>query len=187
MKQEEKEMNPVQKSLLPFDPIVLIRDAASKWLLVVVVALICGMAAYVYTDSGYVPYYSSSTTLVLTTRDSASTVYDNLDSTTTLATVFTEVLNSSVMRNNILRELGMDSFDGSIRASAIAETNLLTVQVAAGDPRTAFRVMEVLLEQHDMVDLGGRSSRSTRGFVGVSLPRIPPLRGLTYRSSGRGR
>ena len=129
MKPEEIEPNPYQKSLLPFDPIVLVRDACKRWVLVLVVALIAGMAAYVYTDSGYVPQYRTSATLVLTTRDSASTVYDNLDSTSTLATVFTEVLNSSVMRSNILRELKMDSFIGSIQAVAIESTNLMTVQV----------------------------------------------------------
>lgn len=140
--EQEKELNPYQKSLMPFDPIVLVRDAARKWLLIVVVALITGMAAFVYTDSGYVPYYSTSSTLVLTTRDSASTVYDNLDSTSTLATVFTEVLNSSVMRKNIFRELGMEEFPVSIYASAIESTNLLTVQVTAKDPSLAFQVMQ---------------------------------------------
>lgn len=151
MKSEEKELNPYQRSLLPFDPIVLIRDVAGKWFLVAVVALIVGLAAYVYTDSGYVPRYATSATLVLTNRDSSSTVYDNLDSTSTLATVFSEVLNSSVMRSNILNELGMDTFDGSIQAAAIQETNLLTLRVTAGDPRTAFEVIRVLLEQHDLV------------------------------------
>lgn len=149
--EQEKELNPFQKSLLPFDPIVLFRDALRKWFLILVVALIAGMAAFVYTDSGYVPYYSTSATLVLTTRDSASTVYDNLDSTSTLATVFSEVLNSSVMRKNIFRELEMEAFPVSIYASAIESTNLLTVQVTAEDPRLAFQVMQVLLEQHDMV------------------------------------
>lgn len=151
MKPEENEMNPYQKSLLPFDPIVLIRDACKKWALVLVVAMIAGMIAYVYTDTGYRPTYVSNATLVLTTRDSSSTVYSNLDSTSSLATVFTEVLNSSVMRNNILRKLKMDSFNGSIRATAIESTNLMTVQVSARDPRTAFMVLKVLLEEHDMV------------------------------------
>lgn len=49
MKPEEHELNPYQKSLLPFDPIVLVRDACKKWVLVLVVALIAGMIAYVYT------------------------------------------------------------------------------------------------------------------------------------------
>lgn len=151
MKPEEKELNPYQKSLLPFDPVVLVLDACRKWVLVLVVALVAGMASYVYTDSGYVPWYETNCTLVLTTRDSASSVYDNLNSTTTLANVFSEVLNSSVMRSNILDELQMDSFNGSIWASAIEETNLLTVSVRGRDPRTIFRVMQVLLEKHGMV------------------------------------
>lgn len=149
--EQDKELQPFQRSLLPFDPIILIRDAVKKWALILVVAVICGMGAYIYTDSGYVPYYDTSATLVLTTRDSSSTVYNNLDSTSSLATVFTEILNSSVMRNNILDELGMDSFNGSIYASAIESTNLLTVSVRARDPRTAFQVIKVLLEKHEIV------------------------------------
>ena len=151
MKPEEKEMNPYHKSLLPFDPVVLILEACRKWVLILVVALIVGMGAYVYTDSGYVPWYTSTCTLVLTTRDSATSVYDNLNSTSTLAGVFSEVLNSSVMRNKILEELQMDSFDGSIYTVAIEETNLLTLRVKGRDPRTTFRVMQVLLEKHGVL------------------------------------
>ena len=151
MKPDEKELNPYQKSLLPFDPIVLVRDALGMWLLAVVAALVVGIGAYIYTDSGYVPQYAAGATLVLTNRDSGSTVYDNLGSASSMATVFSEVLNSSVMRNNILKELDMDAFDGTIQASEISSTNLLTLRVTAGDPRTAFRVIKVLLEQHDMV------------------------------------
>ena len=150
MEQKQK-VQAYQHTMMPFDPLVLLRDAAKKWVFILVVAIICGMFAYVYTDTGYVPWYSTQATLVLTTRDSASTVYNNLDSTTTLATIFTEILNSSVMRNSILNELGMDSFNGSIYASAISETNLLTVQVVARDPRTAFQVMRVLLEKHEII------------------------------------
>lgn len=151
MKPEEKEMNPYQKSLIPFDPIVLVMDACKKWVLVLVISMIVGMGAYIYTDSGYVPWYQTTATLVLTTRDSVSSVYDNLNSTSTLAGVFSEVLNSSVMLNNILDELQMDSFDGKIWAGAIDETNLLTISVRGRDPRTTFRVMQVLLEKHGMV------------------------------------
>ena len=149
--EQNQQIQAYQKTLFPFDPVVLLRDALKKWALILVVALICGMCAYVYTDTGYVPRYRTQATLVLTTRDSASTVYSNLDSTTNLASVFTEILNSSVMRNKVLDELGMDSLTGSISASAIEATNLLTVQVTALDPRTAFQVIDVLLEKHEVV------------------------------------
>ena len=151
MKPEEKELNPYQKSLFPFDPVVLQLDAGRKWVLVLVASLIAAMAAYVYADSMYIPQYSTQSTLVLTTRDSSTSVYDNLNSTSNLATVFAEVLNSSVMRNNVLDKLGMDSFNGSIHAGYIEETNLMTIEVRGRDPRTTFQVMNVLLEKHDMV------------------------------------
>ncbi len=147
----EKEVQAERRSLLPFDPIVLIQDALKKWLLILVVSVVCGMVAYVYTDSMYIPVYRTSTTMVLTTRSSSSSVYDNLNSTSNLATVFTEVLNSSVMRNRILDELGMDSYDGSIYATAIESTNLLTLNVSAADPRTAFLVTQALVNNHDIV------------------------------------
>ena len=149
--ENNQQIQAYEKTLFPFDPLVLVRDGLRKWALILVVALICGMGAYVYTDTVYIPRYKTEATLVLTTRDSASTVYSNLDSTATLATVFTEILNSSVMRNNILDELGMDSFSGTIHSTAIESTNLLTVQVTALDPRTAFQVIDVLLKKHEMV------------------------------------
>ena len=55
------------KTFLSFDPIVLVRDSLRKWALILVAALICGMVAYVYTDTGYVPQYSTQATLVLST------------------------------------------------------------------------------------------------------------------------
>ena len=149
--EQNQQIQAYQKTMLPFDPVVLVRDAVRKWALILVVALICGMASYVYTDSGYIPRYRTEATLVLTTRGSSSTVYNNLDSTSNLATVFTEILNSSVMRNHVLDELGMDSFTGSISAAAIESTNLLTVQVTGLDPRTVFQVMDVLLKKHETV------------------------------------
>lgn len=181
MKPEEKELNPYQKSLLPFDPVVLILDACKKWVLVLVIALVAGIVAYVYTDSGYVPWYQTNCTLVLTTRDSASSVYDNLNSTTTLANVFTEVLNSSVMRNNILDELQMDSFNGSIWAGAIEETNLLTITVRGRDPRTTFRVMQVLLEKHDMV------TYEVMGDIVLEVlePPVVPVNPSNWTNAGR--
>ena len=151
MAQEKQEIKPYETELLPYDPILLVLGAAKQWLLIAVVSVICGMAAYVFSSSLYVPVYQTQTTMVLTNRDSASSVYTNLDSTTRLAGVFTEVLNSSVMRNRILDELEMESFDGSIHASAIEETNLLTLQVRAYDPRTAFLVTKALVENHEIV------------------------------------
>ena len=43
----------------------------------------------------------TDTVFVVTARDSSTTVYSNLSSTSNLAQVFTELLNSSIMRKNM--------------------------------------------------------------------------------------
>ena len=147
----EKTNNYAEAGLLPFDPIVLIQDVAKRWLAVVLAALVLGVGAYIKTDLEYTPEYQTTTTFVVTNRGSSSSVYNNLSSTSSLASVFTELLNSSILRKAILEDLGIQSFDGTINASAVPETNLLTMTVTASDPRTAFLVSQAIIDNHEKV------------------------------------
>lgn len=148
---EENERQTDQIRLLSFDWIVLIRDICKRWYLVVAVALIAGMAAYLISDVRYVPNYTTTTTFVVSKRDSSATVYQNLNATTNLAAVFSEVLNSSILRTTVLDQVGRDSFNGTIQAGAIPETNLLTLHVTDSNPRTAFLVTKAIIENHQVV------------------------------------
>ena len=110
---ENKETQAGQASQLSLDLVTIVRDILKRWYLIVTAALIAGMAAYVLSGILYVPTYQTTTTFVVSARGSSTTVYQNLSATTNLATVFSEVLNSSILRSTILEELGMDSFDGT--------------------------------------------------------------------------
>lgn len=145
------ELNTAETSLLPFDPIVLIQDVAKRWLVILLAALMIGVGSYIKTDVEYTPVYKTSMTFVVTSRGSFSSVYNNLSSTTNLASVFTDLLNSSILRKAILEELGAESFGGTIKASAVSETNLLSVTVTASDPRTAFLVAQAIIDHHETV------------------------------------
>ena len=90
--------------LLPFDPIVLVQDVVKRWLLIIVVALAVGVGSYIYVDSSYRPVYKTTTTFVVTSRSSSSSVYSNLTSASNLATVFSDLLNSSFLRKTILQD-----------------------------------------------------------------------------------
>ena len=102
---------------LPFDPIVIVRDVLKRWLVIVLVALVVGVGSYIYTDAFYEPVYRTDTVFVVTTRGSSTTVYSNLSSTSNLATLFTELLNSSLMRKTIAQEMGVSYFNGTISTS----------------------------------------------------------------------
>ena len=88
--------------LLPFDPIVLIRDVAKRWLLILLVTLAVGVGAYILTDAAYEPQYRSNATFVVVSRGSGSTVFSNLSAAEDLTAVFTDLLNSSGMRKSFL-------------------------------------------------------------------------------------
>lgn len=150
MDMEKKQHYFFEQGLL-FDPVVIIRDVTRRWFLVLAAMIVVGVAAFILADRLYTPMYESSATLVITTHTSFTTVYDNIDSASSLASVFSEILNSSVMKKNILKELNMTEFSGSISAACVDATNLMTLKVRAEDPRTAFLVIRALIENHEIV------------------------------------
>ena len=103
----------MDSGLLPFDPIVLLQDVLKRWLVILLAALVVGVGAYISTDNAYQPTYRTNTIFVVTTRGSSTTVYSNLSSTSNVASLFTELLNSSIMRKTIVQEMG-EAFDGTI-------------------------------------------------------------------------
>lgn len=135
--------------LLPFDPIVLVQDVLKRWLVVVLAALAVGIGTYIYTDATYAPVYQTTTTFVVTTRGSSTSVYSNLSSTSNLAGLFTELLNSSIMRKTILQETDISSFDGTIDTAVVPNTNLITMTVTDSDPRMAFLAAQAIIEHHE--------------------------------------
>ncbi len=167
------EMNREENGFLLFDPIVVVWDVLKQWLTILVIALVVGVGAFILTDMNYEPRYQSKVTFVVTARGSSSSVYNNLSSTSTLASVFSELINSSVMRKNILEEMGRTSFDGTISASAVPETNLLNMTVTASDPRTAFLVAQAIIDHHEEVTYQVVDGVSLEVLRGAEVPMAP--------------
>lgn len=138
-----------ESGLLAFDPIVLVRDLVKRWLLVVAVSVMVGVGAYVLSDLLYTPQYRTNATFVVSSRSSSSTVYSNLAATSSLTKVFSQVLNSSVLRKLVLEEAGLTNFDGTITAYGIPETNLMTLQVVSSDPEATFDVTRAIINNHE--------------------------------------
>ena len=140
-----------QAELLQFDPLVVIRSVLRRWYLIVVLAILAAQGAFTAAEITYQPEYTCTTTFVVTMQGSSSSVFQNLSAASTLATTFSEVLNSSILRTTVLNALDMRSFDGKISAAVVDETNLLTMKVTASDPRTAFLVSKAVIAHHGEV------------------------------------
>ena len=187
MAQQNQEKQDNQKEplgLFSYDPFVVVRDLLKHWYLVLAVAILAGMATFVYEEQSYQPIYTTNATLVVNARGNSTTVYQNLQSASDLAGVFSEVLNSSLLRNAIREELELPEFSGTITTAPVSGTNLITVQVSDKDPRTAFLIMRALIEKHSLV------SYKVMGSVILEVlqaPRVPvaPSNPLNARAQTR--
>ena len=166
--ENRNEVQTAEGGMLPFDPIVLVQDVIKRWLIVVAAALVVGVAAYILTDLSYTPTYKTTTTFVVTSRGSSTTVYSNLSSTSSVADVFTQLLNSSILRKTIVQEMGVPSFSGTISTSVIPNTNLITMTVTASDPRTAFLAAQTIIDHHEKL--------TYQVISGVALEVLQPCR-----------
>ena len=131
--------------------ITVLRSVLKNWLLVVAAVLIAMMAAFVYTDVSYTPEYRVTTTFVATSGGTSTTTYSHLNAATNAASVFSEVINSSLLQQKVREVTGISGFDGKITASAISDTNLLSMTVTGSDPRTVFLMSKAIIEYHSIV------------------------------------
>lgn len=171
--EKTNEMHGNENELLLFDPIILIRDVIKQWTAILLIALAVGVGAFILTDMQYEPQYQSKVTFVVTSRGGSTNVYNNLSSTTEMAAVFSELINSSIMRKSILEEMGTGSFDGTISAVAVPETNLLNMTVTASDPRTAFLVAQAIVDHHESVTYQVVDNVSLEVLNGAEVARTP--------------
>ena len=149
--EKNNELHTDESGFLAFDPVVLVIDVLRRWALVLVVTVAVGVGAYIAADCTYTPVYKTTTTFVVTDHTSNSNIFNNLSTTNNLAAVFSELLNSSLLRKSVLAEIGETSFDGSVNASVVTETNLITMTVTASNPRTAYLMARGIIDHHHSV------------------------------------
>ena len=149
---ENTSVLPASKQASPqTDYILVIRAIIKRWFVILLTAVFAAMAAFVVTTQTYTPVYSCSATFVVSDRGSSTSVFSNISTTANLAVVFSEVVNSSVLRKTVLNELGWTDFDGTITAASIEETNLITLTVTASSPADAFLVADSIVKNHSLV------------------------------------
>lgn len=118
-----------------------------------VVAVLCISVILCYTSGSrltYTPQYTSSATFMVSARD-ATSAYNSLTTTQSMASIFVEVFQSNVLREKIQEKMPDGKFDGTINTKTVPETNLLIVKVTADAPDTAFRALNLLVENYSSI------------------------------------
>ena len=142
----------------------LLRNA---WMILLAAAAVW-LAATGWHNLTYQPEYTSSATLVVTVKGSAST-YSSLSLTTQMADVFGQVFQSDALAEKITEETG-EEITGRISCTPIQETNLLVLSVTCRHPRDAYLFINAALEHYEEVagDVFANASLQT-----VQEPEVP--------------
>lgn len=167
---EKKNTSAARESEQNIHPLLLAREVVKKLWLVIAFAVIAACCTYIVASVTYTPQYQTNTTFVVSMKESGSSVYSNLAAAKNIATSFSEIIDSDVMKKKVAAQLGVDSLSGDISATAIEETNLIEMTVTASTPRDAYMMTRAVLDNYG--DLADKTLTSVTMDV-LRYPTVP--------------
>ncbi len=131
----------------------MILDVLRNLWMVVLVAASAAMLTAVYQAESYAPQYTSQTIQAVTTKDSSSGTYEQLQSARDVAQVFERILSGSLLRNKVAQKMGLDTFPAAVTSTAVTETNMIELKVTASSPQLAFTTLKTIMDTyHEVTD-----------------------------------
>lgn len=124
------------------------RQVLKNWWVVVCLALAVFLGSTGLGMLTYTPEYTASSTLVI--RVKGADAYTSLAQTTQMTAVYSEVFQSSALRNLISNSIG-EEVEGTISCSQISETNLLVLSATSPTPRQAYLFIHSALQNYEQV------------------------------------
>ena len=114
----------------------ILRDALRNLWAIVLGAIAIAMIVNMSVRADFRNTYSTTATFVVTSKTSSNYAYSNLSAASTMASSFTNILNSNLMKKKVCEDLGTDTFRATASASVIQGTNLMTLRVTSDTPET---------------------------------------------------
>lgn len=123
------------------------------WIWMLVIVSICSSIAWFSANWSYSPTYTASTTFIVNTNTAYSynQEYYNRATANQLSKTFPYIISNSALQHMIEEDLGVDSIPGTIKASAMESTNLITISTTAGDPQTAYAILQSVIKNYPAV------------------------------------
>ena len=127
------------------EPFSLITDILRNIWAVFLGAAAVAMIVMMLVNSKMLVTYTSNATFAVMSKRTTGYAYNNLSATRSVATSFTSILNSDVMKKMVCEDVGLQSFDASANARVIGETNLLTLTVTSDSPEKTFKIIQSIM------------------------------------------
>lgn len=151
----------------------LLKDIMKNSIFIVLAALTGFFAVSGYYTYEFDPEYTSTATLYVTTKNDGSSTLSSLYLTKEMAGSFTEVFESSALKKEVAKQLGVESINGKISVEFIPETNLITLKVVSDSPKNAYLIINSALEQYVNVSDYLYSNANLSVLKNPTIPQSP--------------
>lgn len=134
------------------------RELKKLWIPAIIVTAAFAVLFALRAKMNYTPMYQSRAMFTVSSGYSSDDIlsysyyYDN-EAAKQLAAAFPYMLGTDVMNELVKNELGVSYINGSIRAEAVADTNLFTLTVTSSDPQDAYDILEAVIASYPRVAL----------------------------------
>ena len=124
----------------------MITDVLHSLWAILLGSLAAAMIAMLLVNSRAMVTYSSNATLAVMSKRTTGYAYNNYTAARSMATTFTNIINSDVMKKMVCEDVGLDTFDASATARVIGDTNLLTLTVVSNSPEKTFKIIRSIMK-----------------------------------------
>lgn len=133
-----------------------LRGFKKIWWLIPALACLFGGLLYARVAMRYQPMYKSQASFTVSTatlsgNNYSYSFYYDTSTVKQMAATFPYILESNLLTDLIKNDLGVDYINGTISASAIADSNLFTLTVISSNPQDAYDILESAMEHYSEV------------------------------------
>ena len=123
----------------------MIRDLVKNIVFILLGALAVTMITDMVVREDFQNAYSTTATLVVTSKNSTNYAFSSLNAASTMADSYSNILNSNLLRKKVCQDLNMNSFEATASARVIQGTNLLTLRVTSSTPQKAYLISRSIM------------------------------------------
>ena len=160
----------MKKNKITIELYSLLKDIVKNIWVVILSALIGAMGFYLVTHAAYEPMYTSTATLTVLNSGSVTASYSTYTISTEKANVLVNVFTEPTIKEYAAQYLEIDSFDGTISARVLDQTNFIELKVTSDHPEKAYTLLNAVIKSHHKVS---NKIFSNAGVTVISNPTVP--------------
>lgn len=125
----------------------LFRDLLREWWLILLTGLLTALLTGAVLLLRYSPQYTATTTFAISQSGfSYDQISGNLAQAETTSGQFEQVVNSSILRNQVCEDLGIGGFAASVAVQTVESSNLMEMSVTSSSPEMAYEISRSVID-----------------------------------------